>query len=117
MRSIPLVLQQPPAIELRGLVKQFGAVTAVEQLDLSIREGEFFSMLGPSGSGKTTVLRLIAGFETPTAGHIEQRQHGLRQREQLQRGQRAVPRSGGQPGGDAQQRERQRQQPSHGQHA
>lgn len=70
MRSIPLVLQQPPAIELRGLVKQFGAVTAVEQLDLSIREGEFFSMLGPSGSGKTTVLRLIAGFETPTAGLV-----------------------------------------------
>ena len=44
---------------------------AVDALDLDIAAGEFFSMLGPSGSGKTTVLRLIAGFEQPTAGTIE----------------------------------------------
>ncbi len=60
-----------PAIRLRSLTKAFGNVTAVDQLDLDIRPGEFFSMLGPSGSGKTTVLRLIAGFEQPTAGTIE----------------------------------------------
>ena len=60
-----------PAIRLTGLTKTFGAVNAVDQLDLDIAEGEFFSMLGPSGSGKTTVLRLIAGFELPTSGTVE----------------------------------------------
>ncbi|MFM5904550.1 MAG: ABC transporter ATP-binding protein [Micrococcales bacterium] len=53
-----------------GVEKSFGSVTAVQHLDLEIRNGEFFSMLGPSGSGKTTVLRLIAGFELPTAGQV-----------------------------------------------
>ncbi|MCI0347337.1 MAG: ABC transporter ATP-binding protein, partial [Chloroflexi bacterium] len=48
----------------------FGEVVAVDDVELTIRDGEFFSMLGPSGSGKTTVLRLIAGFETPTAGAV-----------------------------------------------
>jgi putative spermidine/putrescine transport system ATP-binding protein len=47
------------------------AVTAVDSVDLSVGDGEFFAMLGPSGSGKTTVLRMIAGFESPTAGRIE----------------------------------------------
>ncbi|GAA1922520.1 ABC transporter ATP-binding protein [Microbacterium aoyamense] len=61
----------PPAIRLTGLTKEFGAVTAVDHVDLEIGAGEFFSMLGPSGSGKTTVLRLIAGFEQPTDGTIE----------------------------------------------
>jgi len=51
-------------------VKRFGDVVAVDGVDLDVREGEFFSMLGPSGSGKTTCLRMIAGFETPTAGRI-----------------------------------------------
>jgi putative spermidine/putrescine transport system ATP-binding protein len=60
-----------PAIRLTGLTKTFGALTAVDALDLDIAQGEFFSMLGPSGSGKTTVLRLIAGFERPTAGTVE----------------------------------------------
>ncbi|WP_457099629.1 ABC transporter ATP-binding protein [Microbacterium sp. P5_E9] len=60
-----------PAIRLNGLTKEFGAVTAVDHVDLEIAAGEFFSMLGPSGSGKTTVLRLIAGFEQPSAGTIE----------------------------------------------
>jgi putative spermidine/putrescine transport system ATP-binding protein len=62
---------QHPAIRLTGLTKEFGPVTAVDHVDLEIAAGEFFSMLGPSGSGKTTVLRLIAGFEQPTAGTIE----------------------------------------------
>ena len=60
-----------PAIRLTGLTRTFGAITAVDALDLDIAEGEFFAMLGPSGSGKTTVLRLIAGFELPTAGTVE----------------------------------------------
>jgi ABC-type nitrate/sulfonate/bicarbonate transport system ATPase subunit len=63
--------EQQPAIRLTGLTKEFGAVTAVDHVDLEIGAGEFFSMLGPSGSGKTTVLRLIAGFEQPTSGTIE----------------------------------------------
>jgi len=58
------------AVSLRGLRKVFGPVTAVDQVDLDVLDGEFFAMLGPSGSGKTTVLRMIAGFETPTAGRI-----------------------------------------------
>jgi iron(III) transport system ATP-binding protein len=60
----------PAAISLSGLSKHFGEVRAVDDLDLEIVDGEFFSMLGPSGSGKTTVLRCIAGFETPSAGRI-----------------------------------------------
>jgi putative spermidine/putrescine transport system ATP-binding protein len=59
-----------PAIELTGLRKSFGPVEAVAGIDLSIADGEFFAMLGPSGSGKTTVLRMIAGFESPTAGTV-----------------------------------------------
>jgi putative spermidine/putrescine transport system ATP-binding protein len=59
-----------PAVSLRGLSKSFGPVVAVDGIDLDIGDGEFFSMLGPSGSGKTTVLRMIAGFETPTSGSV-----------------------------------------------
>jgi putative spermidine/putrescine transport system ATP-binding protein len=58
------------AISVRRLSKHFDSVRAVDDLDLDVADGEFFSMLGPSGSGKTTVLRLIAGFEEPTAGTI-----------------------------------------------
>jgi putative spermidine/putrescine transport system ATP-binding protein len=60
-----------PAVRMTGLRKTFGAVEAVAGIDLEIADGEFFSMLGPSGSGKTTVLRMIAGFELPTAGTVE----------------------------------------------
>ena len=49
--------------------KEFGPVVAVDHLDLDIADGEFFAVLGPSGSGKTTVLRMIAGFETPDRRH------------------------------------------------
>ncbi|WP_306316592.1 MULTISPECIES: ABC transporter ATP-binding protein [unclassified Streptomyces] len=58
------------AIGLRGLRKSFGAVRAVDGIELDVGEGEFFSLLGPSGSGKTTVLRLVAGFETPSGGAV-----------------------------------------------
>ncbi|MFF0428215.1 MULTISPECIES: ABC transporter ATP-binding protein [unclassified Streptomyces] len=59
------------AIRLTGLRKTYGRTEAVAGVDLEIADGEFFSMLGPSGSGKTTVLRMIAGFETPSAGTVE----------------------------------------------
>jgi spermidine/putrescine transport system ATP-binding protein len=56
---------------LKGLTKIFGSgVLAVDHLDLAVRKGEFLTMLGPSGCGKTTTLRMVAGFETPTAGEI-----------------------------------------------
>ena len=66
---------QRPAVELQGVVKRFGEeVTAVDHVDLTITDGEFFSLLGPSGCGKTTTLRMVAGLELPTAGSI--RLHG-----------------------------------------
>ena len=68
--EVGILLENTPAISLRGLTKSFGKVQAVSNLDLDISSGEFFSMLGPSGSGKTTVLRMIAGFELPSAGTV-----------------------------------------------
>jgi spermidine/putrescine transport system ATP-binding protein len=79
-RALPEAAQRPAspdrhaAIELVGVAKRFtsrhGVVTAVDTIDLVIGEGEFFSLLGPSGCGKTTTLRMIGGFEEPTAGKI-----------------------------------------------
>jgi putative spermidine/putrescine transport system ATP-binding protein len=65
------VRAEAPAVRLVGLRKTFGNVTALDGVSLEILDGEFFSLLGPSGSGKTTCLRLIAGFERPTAGVVE----------------------------------------------
>jgi spermidine/putrescine transport system ATP-binding protein len=62
--------QAAPVAEFRNASKRYGGVVAAEGLDLSIRRGEFLSFLGPSGCGKTTALRMLAGFETPTAGDI-----------------------------------------------
>jgi spermidine/putrescine transport system ATP-binding protein len=59
-----------PDVEIIGVTKRFGAVTAVDAMDLSIARGAFYSLLGPSGCGKTTTLRMIAGFERPTEGEI-----------------------------------------------
>jgi len=59
------------SVELRGVTKRFGDFTAVDDLDLTLARGEFFTLLGPSGCGKTTTLRMIAGFERPTAGEIK----------------------------------------------
>lgn len=60
----------PPILVLEGLCRSFGASPAVDEVSLIIREGEFFSLLGPSGCGKTTLLRMIAGFESPDRGSI-----------------------------------------------
>ncbi len=57
-------------VALEGVRKTYGSFTALEGLDLTIRPGEFVTLLGPSGCGKTTTLRLIAGFETPDAGRV-----------------------------------------------
>jgi spermidine/putrescine transport system ATP-binding protein len=62
-----------PEIRLASLTKRFGEVVAVDDVSLDIKSGEFFSLLGPSGCGKTTTLRMIGGFEAPTAGSIELR--------------------------------------------
>ena len=72
--AVPGEDQLATAIQLVGVAKQFTSgeekVQAVEHVDMSIEQGEFFSMLGPSGCGNTTTLRMIAGFEQPTAGQI-----------------------------------------------
>ena len=57
-------------ITFENVTKRFGKMVAVDNVSLSVEEGEFFSLLGPSGCGKTTLLRMLAGFETPTEGRI-----------------------------------------------
>ncbi len=59
-----------PLIDLRNVTKRFGAFEAVKNLSLTIFEREFFAILGPSGCGKTTLMRMLAGFETPSEGEI-----------------------------------------------
>ena len=59
-----------PFIEIKGVTKQFGNFTAVKDVDLKIYKGELFALLGGSGCGKTTLLRMLAGFETPTFGRL-----------------------------------------------
>ena len=59
-----------PSVSLRGVTKRFGDFVAVDDLDLDIGQGEFFTLLGPSGCGKSTTLRMIAGFEEPNAGEV-----------------------------------------------
>ena len=70
MTASPIPDEDVAAVSLRGLSKEFGGQRVVDDLDLDIAPGEFFSLLGPSGCGKTTTLRMIAGFSDPTAGTI-----------------------------------------------
>jgi spermidine/putrescine transport system ATP-binding protein len=66
-------VRELPEVDVRlvDVVKKFGDQTAVDRINLEVRDGEFFSLLGPSGCGKTTTLRMIGGFEQPTSGLIE----------------------------------------------
>ncbi len=59
-----------PLLRIEGVSKNFGSFRAVDRLSLDIGAGEFFALLGPSGCGKTTLLRMLAGFETPDEGRI-----------------------------------------------
>ena len=59
-----------PILSLKAVRKMFGPQAAVDSIDLDIAEGEFFTIVGPSGSGKTTMLRMLAGMDTPTSGDI-----------------------------------------------
>ena len=59
-----------PILSLKSVRKMFGAHAAVDTINLDIAEGEFFTIVGPSGSGKTTMLRMLAGMDTPTTGDI-----------------------------------------------
>jgi putrescine transport system ATP-binding protein len=59
-----------PLVRFEGVTKRFGGHAAVDDVTLSIYEGEFFALLGPSGCGKSTLMRLLAGFETPDAGRV-----------------------------------------------
>ena len=61
---------EAPYLRIEGVSKRFGPVTAVDEVSLEIARGEFFALLGPSGCGKTTLLRMLAGFETPSGGAI-----------------------------------------------
>ncbi|HEV2858634.1 MAG TPA: ABC transporter ATP-binding protein [Solirubrobacterales bacterium] len=61
---------ETPSVELRGVTKRFDQLAAVDDLNLELAQGEFFTLLGPSGCGKTTTLRMIAGFERPTSGEV-----------------------------------------------
>src|SRR6202042_2533461 len=66
----PVAVSDMPLLRIEGVVKKFGAFRAVDRLSLDIKAGEFFALLGPSGCGKTTLLRMLAGFETPDEGRI-----------------------------------------------
>ncbi len=61
---------EKPLIEFRNVTKRFGDFTAIDDLSINIYRKEFYALLGPSGCGKTTLMRMLAGFETPTEGQI-----------------------------------------------
>jgi iron(III) transport system ATP-binding protein len=75
VRSLPAAAspsaEEPPVLRVRGIVRRFGDVTAVDGIDLDVRRGRIVALLGPSGCGKTTMLRMLAGFERADAGSIE----------------------------------------------
>jgi putrescine transport system ATP-binding protein len=68
--TAPRIAADMPLLRIEGVTKRFGNFSAVDQLSLEIRAGEFFALLGPSGCGKTTLLRMLAGFEAPDEGRI-----------------------------------------------
>jgi ABC-2 type transport system ATP-binding protein len=66
--SAPTSVSAEPAIEARGLTKQFGPILALDRLDLVVPGGSIFGLLGPNGAGKTTTIRILTGLARPTAG-------------------------------------------------
>jgi putrescine transport system ATP-binding protein len=70
VRPEPQVEPEVPLLRIEGVAKKFGNFRAVDHVSLDVRAGEFFALLGPSGCGKTTLLRMLAGFETPDEGRI-----------------------------------------------
>src|SRR5262249_32129733 len=68
--AAPVAQWDGPLLRIEGVAKKFGGFRAVDGVSLDIRAGEFFALLGPSGCGKTTLLRMLAGFETPDEGSI-----------------------------------------------
>lgn len=68
-----------PAIEVQGVVKNFGGVQALKGVDLTIQAGEFFALLGPNGAGKTTLISLLAGLARPDGGILKVMGHDVRQ--------------------------------------
>ena len=67
----------PPAIEVRQATKHYGALRALDAVDLSIEQGEFFGLLGPNGAGKTTLISLLAGLARPDAGTLQVMGHDV----------------------------------------
>ncbi|HEU0145615.1 MAG TPA: ATP-binding cassette domain-containing protein, partial [Bradyrhizobium sp.] len=59
-----------PTLQVRGLIKRFGGLTAVKNLSLDLRAGEIFGLIGPNGSGKSTAMKSIMGIERPTGGEV-----------------------------------------------
>src|SRR6056297_1494533 len=70
IRQVATVQPEMTAIELRGVTKRFGDVTAVRDLDLTVEDGEVYGFLGPNGAGKTTTIDLLLDFVRPTAGDV-----------------------------------------------
>jgi ABC-2 type transport system ATP-binding protein len=68
---------ETPAIEVRGLVKRYGALTALDGVDLRVERGEFFGLLGPNGAGKTTLISVLAGLARPDAGRARVMDHDV----------------------------------------
>ncbi len=69
--AVPVANECAAIVEFKSVFKRYGNFTAIDNLDLAIRNGEFLTLLGPSGSGKTTTLMMLAGFDEPTSGSIE----------------------------------------------
>ena len=78
-------MSDQPYLQLRDVRKEFGAFTALSNINLDIAKGEFVCFLGPSGCGKTTLLRIIAGLETPTSGLISQAGNDITRRPPAER--------------------------------
>src|SRR5437879_2789042 len=76
-RSLPATMHIVYEVELQCVTKRFGDISAVEAVSLSVPHGEFLTLLGPSGCGKTTLLRMIAGFESPDAGRVFLKDHDV----------------------------------------